>query len=70
MSDWFPIDQPGLYYVEGSYSGTGGECSGDAWFKVIGSPVGSPAWIAGIVFAALGGVLLALSWPTRTGGAA
>jgi len=70
MSDWFPIDQPGLYYVEGSYKGNGGGCSGSAWFKVTGSPVGSPAWIAGIFFVALGGVLLATSWPKRVGGAA
>jgi hypothetical protein len=69
VKDYFKIKQPGLYYVEGKFSGTGGSCSGHAWFKVTGSPVGSPLWIAGIVLTGAGAafVVFAYPWWTRRG---
>ncbi len=59
--DFIPIDVPGLYHVSGSFEGDGGSCSGEGWVKILGSPVGSLPWIAGVGLFGIGliGVLLA-----------
>ena len=66
VDDYLPFDAPGLYRVSGSIDPAEGEgCSGSAWVKVAGSPVGTIPWIAGVVFTAGGVALLAWAWPTR-----
>jgi len=57
VKDYLPFKITGLYYVSGGISGEGGACSGSAYFKLIGSPVGTLPWIAAIVLIA-GGILL------------
>jgi len=54
VSKYMPFKVTGLYYAEFKLSGDGGSCSGNMWVKLVGSPVGTPAWIAGIVLAVLG----------------
>jgi hypothetical protein len=49
-----PFRVAGLYYVSGGYKGEGGECAGSGWFQLLGSPVGTVPWIAGIALAVLG----------------
>ncbi|MEN3273349.1 MAG: hypothetical protein V7636_2110, partial [Actinomycetota bacterium] len=34
-------------------------CSGNAWVKIAGSPVGTIGWIAGLVFTVLGALGIA-----------
>ena len=63
VGDYLPFDAPGLYKVSGSITAAEGECSGSAWIKLAGSPVGTPPWIAGAVSAVGGIALLAWAWP-------
>jgi hypothetical protein len=51
-----PFRAAGLYYVSGTYSGEGGTCTGSGWFRLLGDPVGTVPWIAGLVLAVLGGL--------------
>jgi hypothetical protein len=59
VSDYLPFDAVGLYKVTGSISAAEGTCKGSGWIKVTGSPVATPAWIAGLVLVLGGGALLA-----------
>lgn len=58
-----PFRAAGLYYVSGTYSGEGGSCAGSGWFRLLGDPVGTVPWIAGLVLAVLG--VLGLVWALR-----
>jgi hypothetical protein len=49
-----PFRVAGLYYVSGGYQGEGGECVGSGWFQLLGSPVGTVPWIAGLLLTVLG----------------
>jgi len=49
-----PFRVAGLYYVSGGYTGEGGECGGSGWFQLLGSPIGTVPWIAGILLTVLG----------------
>lgn len=49
-----PFRVAGLYFVSGTYKGTGGECAGSGWFQLQGSPIGTVPWIAGVVLTVLG----------------
>lgn len=49
-----PFRVAGLYFVSGSYKGAGGECAGSGWFQLLGSPVGTVPWIAGVLLTVLG----------------
>lgn len=53
-----PFRFTGLYFVSGGIRGDGGACDGSGWVKVIGDPVGTLPFIAGLVLAILGIVLL------------
>lgn len=54
VSKYLPFKVTGLYYAEFKLSGDGGSCSGNMWVKLVGSPVGTPPWIAGIALVVLG----------------
>ena len=54
VSDYLPFKITGVYYVEGGISGDGGACSGNAFVKLIGSPVGTIPWIVAIGLIAIG----------------
>jgi len=54
VSKYLPVDAVGLYYVSGGITASEGSCSGSAWVKVAGSPVGTVGWIAGLVATVLG----------------
>src|SRR5262245_44779923 len=56
VSEYLPFKITGVYYVEGGISGEGGACSGNAFVKLIGSPVGTIPWIVaiGLIAAGLG----------------
>jgi hypothetical protein len=54
VSSTSPFRVAGLYFVSGSYKGAGGECAGSGWFQLLGSPVGTVPWIAGVVITVLG----------------
>ena len=49
-----PFRVAGLYYVSGAYTGEGGSCEGSGWFQLLGSPIGTIPWIAGVVLTVLG----------------
>ncbi len=49
-----PFRVAGLYYVSGNYKGAGGECAGSGWFQLLGSPIGTVPWIAGVALTVLG----------------
>jgi hypothetical protein len=49
----------GLVYVSGSVTGDGGTCTGAAWVKLSGNPLGSIPGIAGLLLGVLGLVGLA-----------
>jgi hypothetical protein len=52
-----PFRVTGLFKVSGGYSGEGGSCAGDGWFKLIGDPTGTvPFWL-GLILIALGTLL-------------
>jgi hypothetical protein len=62
VSDYLPFDAPGLYYVSGGIDADEGACDGNAWVKIVGSPVGTIPWIAGVVSTAAGAAVLAWTW--------
>lgn len=49
-----PFRVAGLYYVSGGYKGEGGECVGSGWFQLLGNPIGTVPWIAGVLLTLLG----------------
>ncbi len=57
VSEYLPFKVTGVYYVSGSISGEGGACSGNAYVKLVGSPIGTIPWIVAIALIA-GGVAL------------
>ena len=71
VSDYLPFKITGVYYVSGEIHGDGGACSGDAFVKLVGSPVGTIPWIVAIglivVGVALGYVSLPKAKPTAVG---
>lgn len=60
-----PFRFTGLYFVAGGMSGDGGACGGSGWVKVIGDPVGTLPFFAGLVLAIIG--LLLLGWSVVRG---
>ena len=54
VGDYLPFKITGVYYVSGEISGDGGACSGNAFVKLIGSPVGTIPWIVAIGLIAVG----------------
>jgi len=54
VDDYLPLNAVGLYYVSGGITADEGSCSGSAWVKIVGSPVGTIGWIAGLVATVLG----------------
>ena len=60
-----PFRFTGLYFVSGGIRGDGGACDGSGWVKMIGDPVGTLPFFAGLVLAILGIVLL--GWAVRPG---
>jgi hypothetical protein len=60
-----PFRFTGLYFVSGGIRGDGGACDGSGWIKVVGDPVGTVPFLAGLVIAILGFVLL--GWAVRRG---
>jgi len=54
VDDYVPVKVVGLYRVSGGITADEGSCSGSAWIKVVGSPVGTVGWIAGVVLTILG----------------
>ena len=48
VADYLPFEVTGLFYVEGEISGDGGECAGNGYVKLVGSPVGTVPWIAAL----------------------
>lgn len=58
-----PFRAAGLYYVSGTYNGEGGSCAGSGWFRLLGDPVGTIPWIAGLVLGVLG--VLGFIWALR-----
>jgi hypothetical protein len=53
-----PFRFTGLYFVSGGIRGDDGACDGSGWVKLIGDPVGTLPFFAGLVLAILGIVLL------------
>ena len=74
VSDYLPFKITGVYYVSGEIHGDGGACSGNAYVKLLGSPVGTIPWIVAVglivVGVALGYASLPRAKPTATGLAA
>ncbi len=54
VSDYLPFKITGVYYVSGGISGEGGSCDGNAFVKLIGSPVGTIPWIVALGFIVVG----------------
>jgi hypothetical protein len=54
VSDYVPFKITGVYYVEGGIAGEGGACNGNAFVKLIGSPVGTIPWIVAVTLIAVG----------------
>jgi hypothetical protein len=54
-----PFRFTGLYFVSGGMRGDSGACDGSGWVKMIGDPIGTLPFFAGLVLAILGIVLLA-----------
>ena len=63
VKDYLPFRFTGLYHVSGGISGNGGSCSGSAWVKLTGSPVGTIPWLGGIGFTGLGALFAFLTRP-------
>ncbi len=63
VSDYLPFKMTGVYYVSGDISGEGGACSGDAFVKLVGSPVGTIPWIVAIGLIVVGVALGYASLP-------
>ena len=55
VDDYVPLSMVGLFKATGGISADEGSCDGSMWVKVAGSPVGSVAWIGGVVATVLGG---------------
>ncbi|MDQ2966044.1 MAG: hypothetical protein M3R57_09380 [Chloroflexota bacterium] len=53
-----PFRITGLFKVSGTYTGAGGSCAGDGWFKLIGDPTGTVLFWIGLIIVALGAALL------------
>ena len=67
VEDYLPFKVTGLYYVSGEITAAeGGSCSGNMYVELVGSPVGTIPWLAGIVFTGLGLALVFLSYPSGT----
>ena len=49
-----PFRAAGLYFVSGTYNGEGGSCTGSGWFRLLGDPVGTVPWIAGVALVVIG----------------
>jgi len=64
VKDYLPFRVTGLFHVAGTLRGTGGGCSGSAWVKLTGSPIGTWPWLVAIALCALGAVLLFFGRPT------
>jgi hypothetical protein len=60
VSDYLPFKITGVYYVSGEIHGDGGACSGDAYVKLLGSPVGTIPWIVAIALIVVGSLGYAL----------
>jgi hypothetical protein len=63
VSDYLPFKITGVYYVSGEIHGDGGACSGDAYVKLLGSPVGTVPWIVAIGLIVIGVALGYASLP-------
>jgi hypothetical protein len=63
LDDKLPVKFTGLIRVEGTLSGTGGECTGDGFIKLQGNPFASPVTWAGLTAASAGGLGIFLSLP-------
>lgn len=61
IDDYLPFDAVGLYRVDGGITAAEGSCSGSAWVKVVGSPVGTVVWIVGMSTTAVGAAGLAVT---------
>jgi hypothetical protein len=61
IDDYLPVNAVGLYKVTGGITATEGSCSGSAWVKLVGSPVLTVGWIAGIGFTVIGAAGLAFT---------
>jgi hypothetical protein len=55
-----PFQVTGTYLVSGAITGSGGTCSGSGWFKLLGDPVGTLPFFAGLAVLGIGVALLAL----------
>lgn len=53
-----PFRITGLFEVEGTLKGTGGECHGSGWFKIIGDPVGTIPFFVGLGLLIVGALLV------------
>jgi len=49
-----PFRVTGLFFVTGQISGTGGECSGSGWMRLVGDPFGTIGFWLGVVLIVLG----------------
>jgi hypothetical protein len=54
-----PFRVTGTYLVSGAITGSGGTCSGSGWFKLLGDPVGTVPFFAGLALLGVGLALLA-----------
>ena len=63
VKDYLKVPLVGLFEVSGNLTGTGGQCNGSMWVKVNGSPLGTPAWIAGLVLLASGVAIVFFARP-------
>lgn len=59
VDDYIPVSAVGLYKGTGGISADEGSCDGSVWVKVVGSPVGTVAWVAGAAASVIGGAGLA-----------
>jgi hypothetical protein len=64
VNKYLPIKLTGLFYVSGSIKGQGGDCAGNVWVLLAGSPVGTVLWIAGLVLMVIGALLLLFRRPS------
>jgi hypothetical protein len=63
VADYLPFEVTGLFYVEGEISGEGGECAGNGYVKLIGSPIGTVPWIAALGLIVVGLALGFFAFP-------
>ena len=55
VDDYVPISAVGLFKASGGIDADEGSCDGSVWVKVVGSPVGTVGWIAGVAASVIGG---------------